>query len=432
MPMVSAKDLLSAFRSYANLLDALGHRPKPRKVAECLCNGSGKPDKIEKILLQGRRGKSRSAVVDEAVVERLRGVTGALMGEIRGPLAELEGNGSPGPATPDALAELIRGLEQRQRETIADTVARGSQKDLLAQRYVSVVEFQRMLREFAGGQTIARGRLIQCIKEEFRKRGIHMSADAIEERLRPNSSVRTMPYCIKEIFEELGEECLTGLIPLEELVGDEDPDLWLERVRATLLFRSHSSMHRAVAKATGLKYDSVHKALSGRRKAKRIQKQIKTCLDQWLEAAQKGEDIPVEGLYRGVPVERLCALLRVLDKTFRSREHLYRVVAESTGINNGSIRRYFQENGQLRHAPLEVYRTARQLAEGANGRWGCGSYLRDDGVKEAADRIAASANEALKRWRKERDCESEFEFKHLRRTLIATLKKGRADLATAV
>lgn len=213
------------------------------------------------------------------------------------------------------------------------------------------------------------------------------------------------------------------LIPLTELTGDTDPDDWLEHARRTLLFRSHCAMHRALAEATGLKYSSIHKALSGKDKAKRIRAPVKHCFDRWLEKMENGEDINVDDEHRAVPVERLQKLLPRLNRKFQTKEELYRCIAKHTSSGLASVRRYFLASDQLKHAPLEVYRFARKLARQLPKKEAPDSYLSDESIRRSAARIASEANEALKYWRAGHDREAKSEYRDLRYALIVTLKK---------
>lgn len=213
------------------------------------------------------------------------------------------------------------------------------------------------------------------------------------------------------------------LIPLTELTGDAEPDDWLENARQTLLFRSHCAMHRALAEATGLKYSSIHKALSGKEKANRIRAPIKHYLDRWLQRVKEGKEIHVDDSHRAVPVERVQKLLPRLERKFRTKEELYRCIAKHTSAGLASVRRYFLDSGQLKHAPLEVYRFARKLARQMPENDDPDSYLSDRRIRQAASRIAREANEALKYWRAAHDREAKSEYRDLRYALIATLKK---------
>jgi len=213
------------------------------------------------------------------------------------------------------------------------------------------------------------------------------------------------------------------LIPLADLTGDVDPHDWLERTRRKLKFRSHCAMHRALAEATGLKYSAIHKALSGREKAKRIRASVKYYLERWLEKVKKGKDINVDDSHRAVPVEKLQKLMPRLNRKFRTKEELYQCIAKHTSAGLASVRRYFVANEDLKNAPLSVYRFARKLARQLPEAEGPDSYLSDKSIRQAATEIAQEANEALRYWRSAHDSEAKSEYKELRYSLIATLKK---------
>jgi hypothetical protein len=220
------------------------------------------------------------------------------------------------------------------------------------------------------------------------------------------------------------------LVPLEQMVGDADPDEWLEDARARLLFRSHSAMHKAIAEATSLKYDCIHKALSGKEKAKRVQSEIKYCLEDWLRDMDSGQDPDIDEQYRGVPVEMTAGLLPALERAFGTKEELYRHISERTGVKAGSVRRYFQDNGQLKYSPLSVYECARRLAEGKEETPAVRSYLSDKRTRQIAYSLAGKARKALAQLRMVGEsAELEAEFKDLRRALIAAMKERRRSLA---
>jgi hypothetical protein len=298
--------------------------------------------------------------------------------------------------------------------------------------------FRRLLRERHDPESLAMVKLAPYLREQLRRRGFSVSEQEIREFF-DEESERQVPWCLKSIMAGVNGQFSTGLIPLEEMVGEEDPAEWLERVRQKLLFRSHSAMHKAIAEATSLKYDCVHKALSGSKKAKRIQAEIKYCLNRWLQEVEAGRDPRVDDEYRGVPVEWTCALLPQLEERFDSKEEIYRVISEKTDIKAGSVRRYFQSNGQLKCAPLTVYRLARRMAAGPGSsaavrrRPARSSYLTDQQTRRTARKLAAKVNAALRRWRADgADPDLEVEYRQLRRTLIMAIKEQRSALPAGI
>lgn len=223
----------------------------------------------------------------------------------------------------------------------------------------------------------------------------------------------------------------SALIPLEELTEGEDLDEWLERTRQRLLFRSHSAMHKALAAATELKYSCIHKALTGSRKPQRIRASIKRVLHGWLAQVENGQEIHVDDGYRGVPAQWLQSLLPRLMRKFDTKQDMYRYLAKNSTVSPASVRRYFQADGQISCAPLDVYKSARDAALNGKARLSADSYLSDEEVAEAAERIADRLNEAWERWQEEEDRKAEEEYRRLRRMLIATLKEQRSSAPTS-
>jgi hypothetical protein len=429
---VPAKQFVRSYIEYAELLEALGYEVVAENVLRRVAGSCRDKDCLSRLLDAHRRGSLNGEHIEAGILSRMNELRESLRRVIGSEAGRLAGHsgGNPSGRSMD-LIDLISGLDPDKRDELADMVLLNEEhRDAVARRTISVAEFHALLREFANDQTIARKKLIEHIRREFLKRGIDMSCETIEERFRPSPHVRTMPYCIKRIFKGLNGQFRTGLVPLEHLVGHEDADEWLKRAQRQLKFRSQSAMHRAIAEQTGLSYDSIHKALSGKRKAQRIQAQIKECLHDWLRRAEQGEDLGAADGHRGVPVEKMCALLPDLQAIFRTKENIYRAISERTGIRTASIRRYFQNDGKLKSAPLSVYRTAQALREE--------KPAIPEPPRKAARRnpprrkptheelIAEQARRAFVRWQQDKaNPELERKFKHARRTLIAYLRERR-------
>jgi hypothetical protein len=152
-------------------------------------------------------------------------------------------------------------------------------------------------------------------------------------------------------------------------------------------------MHRAVAKATGLKYDCVHKSLSGRKKAKRVRGEIKHCLCDWLRTVEAGGHIDVDEAYRGVPLDRMCRLLKELEGRYPTKEDVYRLIALRAGTTMSAARRYFQGDSNLKYAPLSVYLCTKDLVERGEDARRRGSYLEDVHTRQAAWKLARKVND---------------------------------------
>jgi len=445
-----AIEFVTCYTAYASILEALGYKVDESSVLDRIAQGNEGREATRSILDAHRGGVLNGQRVSPESMRRMRALLEDLTGKIGA-----EAPGKPQrPYSPEALVLLLGSVDEGTKDSLADIVSLDGHRGMVRPRLMSVEEFQAMLRDFAGDQTVARQRLIAHLRGELARRGIHMSCETIEERFRANPAVRTMPYCVKHIFRSLGDEYRTGLVPMSQLTGQEDADEWLGQAQRTLRFRSQSSMHKAVAEATALTYDCVHKALSGRKKAKRIQVEIKRCFEDWLSKAARGEELGVREDYLGVPVGCMCPLLAPLVQTLGTKEAVYRLISQKTGLRTGSIRRYFQDDGQLKFAPLGVYRVASELAtrdaealrqefslpaprcaraqrrsKSTSPRCRAKAAGRSAGgaaVQEAAGRIAKEAKSALARWQMDPENKSlEVQFKTIRRALIMKVRERR-------
>jgi hypothetical protein len=224
----------------------------------------------------------------------------------------------------------------------------------------------------------------------------------------------------------MSQQASLSRIPWNVLVGDQEPDAWLEMARRALLFHSHSAMHQAIAQASGLSYHTVHKCLSGSRKPRRIPRAISTCLTGWLDclAAGGAPDIPDE--FRAVPADRMQGLLPALLARCSTKSAIYEALAQRTGVQPTTMRRYFCDNGQACYAPLPVYRAAQELAAPACPPARDSSYLADEQTRRLAYRLADRLRAVLSRWKcNGPDPDLELEYRRLRRTLISTIKEQR-------
>jgi len=429
---VAAKEFVRAYERYASLAGTLGLTVDESRLLRRVAGERQDREQLAQVLGAHRVQELNGQRVSRQAVERMQKLCEGLAGQLERDVRRLSGTtGEEVAGDVGKTLELLAELPETRRDELADRLLLNGHRDLFKPRYISVEEFQELLRQFARDQTVARQRLICHLRKEFKRRGIDMSCDTIEERFRAKPAVRTMPYCVKQIFRNLGDEFRTGLIPIEHMVGDEGPEQWLRRVQRVLRFRSQSAMHKAISQATGVSYDSIHKALSGKRKAKRIQAQVKACLDDWLEKAVRGEPLDIDDEHRGVPVEEMCALMPPLLNAFGTKEAVYRALAKATGVRPGSIRRYFQNDGLLRFAPLSVYRTAREMADKMPAAAQQVCPMPPRAGRTTIGRIAKKAEQALHRWRRRKeDPELEREFKDLRRALIIKLQERRRSLGS--
>lgn len=415
------------YRSYEHLLAAVGLSPDEEALAGFL----------------GRNQRERNALLalmeedEEAWAEQSPAARTKLRELLERAEAQVRDCLPDPPADTEALTEALRALPEEKKDAVADALLRQGHSRFLEPRYISAEAFRAILNEHHDPEELALVKFVPHLRRRLQERGFELTNGEVRRLFQPDCD-RRVPYCLKRILREADGEFDKGLIPLEDMVGDRDPDEWLEEVRAKLLFRSHSSLHKAIADATSQKYDCIHKALSGRDKANRIQAEIKYCIERWLRRVEEGLEIDVSDDYRGVPVEWTCELMPELQKHFDSKEAVYRAISEETDIKAGSVRRYFQKNSQLKHAPLAVYRLAKELAGGGGepldkeekrGE----SYLRDAATRRAAQKLADEVNEAYRRWqRSDDDPELHLRYRELRRALIVTIKEQHTALPVAV
>lgn len=326
----------------------------------------------------------------------------------------------------DAVASLPPG----ERADVAESVSRSRHKDFLAPGEIPVERFQELLAGYAKGQTIARGRLVKHLQEEARKRGVEMSRDAIEERMRSNTKVRTAPACFADIVAGLDESFLTGLIPVEELVGDAPPADWLEDCLRMLGLRSHNAMHKAVAQATGLNYEAVHKALTRPRPGQRIQISIKRTLDDWLEKAKRGERpvaayVPARRSSPGRPSEsaRLRRLLKRLLRSFPGPEALHEAAAQALGVSPAEVPDFMERKGAPLRPTPEQLAAVKQLDQNRRRKSYRISYLASAGTRRLADRLTQDTNAVYRAWASDpENATLRRAFRKMRLELIVAMK----------
>jgi len=211
-----------------------------------------------------------------------------------------------------------------------------------------------------------------------------------------------------------------SLVPVEDVTGGEKLSDWLETVRCRLRLRSHCAMHRAISAQTGLKYDTVHKALTPSTGAKRLRGEIVECLQSWLREAASGEALDIPDELRGEPAENLHGSMPALLKLMGTKQAVYERVGRETGIRPGTIRRYFQQCGPVKTAPLVVVRCVRELQALAEEGAPAAHASPPRGRRGQTNALARLATEALREWRRSGGCpEMESRYRALRRDLIA-------------
>jgi len=420
---VADHGIIDVYEAYSGLMAAVGHEVEAGAVALHLAGEGREACEVESLL----KGEEEPAgPTDPVVAGRMKGIQESLVAQIGRVARDWYGEDLDAMAPRD-LADALRTGPDEHRQAVADLLLLDGHRQFLRKRFASSVSAPQDLRDRVEEGKLDVDAFAACLMREVARRGYDVPEASIRQMLEEGFVEGELPECLTYLVQRLAKRFSKGLVPLEELVGDTEPDKWLDEARCRLQFRSHSAMHKALADATNLKYDCVHKALSGRQKAKRVQAQIKYCLEDWLRSVALGQEPDIDDEYRGVPVDETQALLPALEQRFRTKEEIYRLLSERTGIKTGSIRRYFQSNGQLKYAPLVVYRWAQRLVDdGADVEPERKSYLADQATREAAAELARRAEEALVRWREAGDDpELELTFRESRRELIASIKEGR-------
>lgn len=424
---VPARKLLKSYQTYARLVTAVGYDINNAAVADHLTADRQEAARIGGLLRESGVDSPSLEEVRAEVYDRMRALELALLVELRQILGGMPTE-NPRRVSAAAFTGKLRAVSDERKDRLADAILLNGQRKLVRARYITAEEFRKFLDELDGEQHVALAKLAAYVSQELKKRGFRMAERGVLELLGPATGARKVPHCLKQILRGIKQWYTTSLIPLEEMTGTTGLAEWLEATRRRLQFRSHTAMHKAIAEATGLKYDSVHKALAGSAKPKRIRAEIKHCLETWLSDVKNGREPDIGQVHRGVPVEETQALLPELVHRFGTKEEVYRRISEKTGIKAGSVRRYFRSYGLLKRAPLTVYRCAKELAGREDHLDSCTSYLADERTRRAAFGLAKEARQALRRWQHaDGNTELEREYRELRRALIVTIKEQRCS-----
>lgn len=335
--------------------------------------------------------------------------------------------------------EAVSRLPLDVRAELAQAATESDQGEFLLRQEMSVEEFQALLKAHARGQTIARSKLVQHLREESAERGVEMSLNAIEERLRTNTKVRTVPACFAEIVASLDARFLTGLIPIEEMVGETPPEEWLEACRRKLQFRSHNAMHKALAEVTGLKYEAVHKSLTRPRAGQRIQAKIREMLAQWMETIGQGGGPPEQALRsparsrpsrhpQGASATQVRKALMQLLSTYPNRTALCREAATALGVSPNEVKRLLTHPEDRRSFSLAGLAVLRRMHKERVKRALRISYLAASGTRKLADRLTERAQALLEALEIEPENETLRETLHSTRLQLIMAMKQRLTL----
>lgn len=326
----------------------------------------------------------------------------------------------------DAVLKALRKLDDSRRSTIASAASTGKHADFLRTREVAIEEFHKALQQYAGDQSVARSKLVEYIRAELEKLGIVISSASVEERLRRNTKVRTVPAGMIEIVRKLDTTFRSGLIPIETMTGEQDPGLWLEKSRQMLGFRSKNAMHKALAQATGVNYETIHKALTNPHVGQRIRVEIRERMNEWLDKAKRGEMLPVQATqpsHEGAaPIVR--PILRQLAALYPCINAMYREAAHAMGVGASSVRRIY-EGGPNGRVSKQGIAALRGLLETRRNRPPATSYLLDRAARKLATALAEKAERAKLQWQANNDERLHDAFKRWRLKMIIALKEGR-------
>ncbi|HOX36709.1 MAG TPA: hypothetical protein PL033_01865 [Candidatus Brocadiia bacterium] len=420
--------VLDEYESYLHLLKAIGFRVNKAAIRRHCISGLGYSGPMKAFFNRVHAQKHPNHTAPKDVYDRIatlrRGLEAIILREIapwlRGKSISTVADGT--------LAGVLMAVPDEARERVSCAARAEEHGRFVGRREMTVKEFQRRLGEYCSGQTVCRRKLILRIQEVLAANGISMSFDTIEERFRNNTKVKTMPACVLQAFENKPEDFLTGLVPIESLTGSVQPGEWLERKRAALMFRSDSAMHKALAEASGLNYDSVHKALSGPRKAQRIQVKICECFDKWQKQRAEGQPLSVDPKYRGVPVEEFRQILERLRTKFQSDEIMYKELGARLGVNPQQAKRFHEGKVSTKHLPIEYYGRVMALMQDRPDEQRSPSYLKDMRVRDLAGQLAQEANRSLEAAQlKQNGARAAMvgQYRNLRLRLITVLKEQR-------
>jgi len=423
---VPVTDLVRSLDAYSKLAGSLGFQVNRSAVRKHALEGTDYRGPMKSFFSESYASRHASHTAPAGVLRAIRTLHDDLASVVRERL-----NGAlPGKAQTDAaaLVQGVAGLPSEKRAAAAEAVARSPQARFLKRAEMDIKEFHRMVRKYAGGQTIARARLVAHMCEELSKLGCEMSLDAIEERFRANTKVRTVPACFAEILGRLDASFLTGLVAIEEMVGETPPDQWLEECRRKLGFRSHNAMHKALAESTPLNYEAIHKALTHPRPGQRIQRQICDTLREWQAAVEAGQTPPVDLRYLGAPASKVRELLVGLCRSHPKRQQLLRQAAAAMGVKSAHLRRTLSDPDDARTYPAEALAKLQHLVEEGCQPARPMSYLAGEGTRRLASQLSYRSNEALSRWRRDRENYAlKRTYKSLRLQLIMAMKQRRTE-----
>jgi hypothetical protein len=420
---VSIGEIVRAYADYVALAQALGFEVRKGVVRQHALRhlqyrGDMKSFFSPSYASQYPRRRAPGKVL-QAVAELRDDLAKTIRHRLNGQLPRGEPHVTP------AIVKALKTLDSARLSVIASEVSAGKHAHFLKSREVPIADFHAALKAYGGDQSIARGKLVEHVRGELEKRGISISPVSIEERLRRNTKVRSVPLAMLEIVRNLGPSFKSGLVPIETLTDGQDPTAWLESCREALGFRSKNAVHKALAQATGVNYETVHKALTNPCIGQRIRIELRDCLLQWLDKTKRGEALPVPRMpaLQNGPAHVIRPLLKELAAFYPCVNAMCREAATTLNLCAASVRKIY-EGGSNGQATEEGITALRELLETRKVRPPATSYLRDRTVRRFAMRLSEKAEQVRRAWEEKKDESLRETFKRLRLKMIVALKEG--------
>lgn len=212
------------------------------------------------------------------------------------------------------------------------------------------------------------------------------------------------------------------MVAVCEITHGHEPRAWLETLRERLGFKSQSAMHKAIAKSTGIKYDTVHKALTQPRPERRVRLEIKQCIEHWIERSAKGLRPDVDFSLLVVSPAATQQILRELRFCYVDQQTALAEAAQVSGSTRATLQKYL-DGEEEKPFPADSYDALVQLLDRRRRMFQVLSYLSNDEKRAKVQRLNARLREFLARWRAN---PSRVAFRHrfreLRLQMIAEIK----------
>ena len=182
-------------------------------------------------------------------------------------------------------------------------------------------------------------------------------------------------------------------------------------------------MHKAIAKATGIKYDTVHKALTQPRPERRIRVEIKNCIEHWLERDARGLPPNVDLSLLAISSTAVQQILRELRFCYADPQAALAEAAQVSGTTRATLQKYL-DGYETKAFRADSYKALKQLLHRRRRMFQVLSYLNSEEKRARVRQLNARLREFLVRWQAN---PSRVTFRHrfreLRLQLIAEIKR---------